>query len=59
MREPVVVVALNGTSFCKGSARLRAKVALESMALHFSRFRGKRDRGGEVPGPHHPGRLSP
>jgi hypothetical protein len=44
--------------FSKCSASLRVKVALYTRGFHFSRFRGKRNKGRQVAGSHHPGRLS-
>ena len=56
MLETVVVVVR--TSSGKFYARLQAKGALYSRTLYLRRFRGKRARGGQVAGAHHPGQLS-
>ena len=46
------------TTCSKWSARLRGKMALSTRGLHFSRFRGKRNKGRPMAGSHHSGRLS-
>ena len=45
------------TSWSKYSAKLQADVTLSQRTFYFSRFRGKRARGGHATGPLHPGRL--
>jgi hypothetical protein len=50
--ETVAVVTLFArTALSKCSAKLQAKVALSQRAFHFNRFRCKRARGGQGPGP--------
>jgi hypothetical protein len=58
MLETMVSWHVVRTSFRKFHARLRAKGVLSRMTFGSRRFRGKKGEGGQVPGPHHPERLS-